>query len=406
MSNYFKPCLLPWGSLHSKPNGDVYTCCVGSDWSEKAVLGNLYSDSFESIVNSELLREIRLHMLSSTPHEYCKGCLSQEASGAKNTFKQNISTAINGDTISKCMNSTDNNGFVDPSLFKLVRWDLRFSNICNFGCRSCNPQNSSLISLEQNKPKSQIHSITTVSPHYGKLVELMDTHLPFCKSFSFTGGEPLVSPEHYMLLENLLKYDDNREISYNTNASTLFYNGKHIFDAWSKIKNLNVICSIDDIGIRAEYIRYGTKWNAVCSNLKDINQFLGKIKISCVVSMLNILYLDEFVDFINANFENPTIMLMYCYGPDHLNPAILPKSIKDNIVKKLQHINVYGKENIINALTKADLGYDTQTKLKHRKNFIDRMSVLDSKRNQSLQMYLPELYNVVIDERFLIDGDY
>ena len=44
--------------------------------------------------------------------------------------------------------TTDSNGFIDPDLFRMKRWDIRFSNTCNFGCRMCNQKHSTFIAAE------------------------------------------------------------------------------------------------------------------------------------------------------------------------------------------------------------------------------------------------------------------
>ena len=92
----------------------------------------------------------------------------------------------------------------------------------------------------------------------------------------FAGGEPLIIPYHYEMLDYMIKndYAKNIELRYNTNLSTLKYKSVDLLKNWSSFKNITLSPSIDMIGEQGEYHRYGSKWNDIINNLNvDIISF-------------------------------------------------------------------------------------------------------------------------------------
>ena len=70
--------------------------------------------------------------------------------------------------------------------------------------------------------------------------------LPFFRRVEFAGGEPLMDPYHYKILDKLAEYGDNIELKYATNGTTLgIKGGRTIHDYWPKFKSIAVNVSID-----------------------------------------------------------------------------------------------------------------------------------------------------------------
>ena len=95
-------------------------------------LGNLNDESLEDIYNSDLMKDIRVKMLNDERHEACSRCYHQEDSGGHSMrHRANKSWKKHENLIE----TTEDDGTVEE--MKLPYWDFRFSNICNFKCRSC-----------------------------------------------------------------------------------------------------------------------------------------------------------------------------------------------------------------------------------------------------------------------------
>ena len=128
-------CMLPWVHLHTWPNGNAYPCCLTP---MEHVSGNLNENTLEEIFNGEQQKKLRLEMLDGKKPESCIRCWKQEDDGGHSMrHRANKSWSHYKDIIA----TTQPDGSVPE--FKLPYWDFRFSNICNFKCRSCGPQLSS-----------------------------------------------------------------------------------------------------------------------------------------------------------------------------------------------------------------------------------------------------------------------
>ena len=98
-------------------------------------------------------------------------------------------------------------------------------------------------------------------------------HFKNIKVFYFAGGEPLMTDKHYEILEHLIETGNTKvTLEYNSNVSRLKYKNKSIIDLWNKFENVTVSASLDSWGSRAEYIREGTDWDKVESNLQTIKE--------------------------------------------------------------------------------------------------------------------------------------
>ena len=80
----------------------------------------------------------------------------------------------------------------------------------------------------------------------------------------FTGGEPMMIQEQFDLLKSAVKngHSKNIKVHYNTNGT--HYVQDAIDNIWPNFKTVELAFSIDDIGEKFEYQRYGANWNEVC----------------------------------------------------------------------------------------------------------------------------------------------
>ena len=101
--------------------------------------------------------------------------------------------------------TTQEDGTVEE--FKMRYFDIRFSNICNFKCRTCGSEFSSQWGAEMQKNFDPKHPIVIhVDDGKGSVLEEVLTHIEHIDLAYFAGGEPLIMPEHYNILKHL--YDN------------------------------------------------------------------------------------------------------------------------------------------------------------------------------------------------------
>ena len=151
-------------------------------------------------------------------------------------------------------------------------WDIRFSNICNFACRSCGTWFSS------NWYEDHI-KINGAPPNHAKIIkvgrstddmwEQLLESFDYAEQFYFAGGEPLIMEEHYRILKEL----DKRKmyhvrLIYNTNFSRLKFKDMDVLELWNKFDSVSIGASLDAEGKRGELMRTGTVWEKAVANRK------------------------------------------------------------------------------------------------------------------------------------------
>jgi sulfatase maturation enzyme AslB (radical SAM superfamily) len=256
-----------------------------------------------------------------------------------------------------------------------------------------------------------------VKKNFDTWQKLADDRIDECKIIYFAGGEPLLMQEHWMILDRLVELKMfNVKLKYNINASKLSHGGKNIFDYWKQFDYVRVYSSIDDIGARAEYQRYGTDWPVMVNNLHKINEYFGELTIAPAVTVFNALYLEELVEYMDANFTGVGIDVNYCFGPGQFNPYILPLELRKEIVAKLEAILSKKYKNIKalnrfaavakNIMNPSTLSGSVHGVLFLRKLFVEKTAKLDAIRGQSFDATYPELAKWIRDERFLTDESF
>jgi sulfatase maturation enzyme AslB (radical SAM superfamily) len=213
--------------------------------------------------------------------------------------------------------------------------DIRNTNHCNLKCRYCGPHFSSSWAKELNLPQIVHQDIE----QYKSILISDSLHWMY-----FTGGEPLINPEHWNLLIELVatKKSQNISLMYNTNLTTIKYKDIDIISLWSEFKKVHVNCSIDAVGLPFEYIRSGAKWKSVDQNLQTLIQSpLTNICVvlSPVLSILNIWVIKDLFEY--AKTHNIDVNLIHLTGPDYLSINVIPDCLKSLAFQKLDEFANY-----------------------------------------------------------------
>ena len=210
-------CILPWIHLHIWPNGITYPCCLTTN---DYVLGNTNSSSFIELWNSSRMKELRQNIIAGKPTTGCSRCYEHEIQGYK-SLRQNMNKDFQH--LFSRTKLTKEDGTVDN--IYMAYMDIRFSNICNFKCRTCGPELSSFwvddaISLGRC-PQDQL-KLLKIKNTLDELWQDMEEWIDTVERIYFAGGEPLIMDEHYKILEYLINIGKtNIIIYYNTNFSNL-----------------------------------------------------------------------------------------------------------------------------------------------------------------------------------------
>lgn len=398
-------CTVPWMHLAFEPNGKVVPCCLTSVHNYFA--GDLNTQSIEEIWNSDNMKNLRKQMINGEEPKICNKCFDRErVTGESGRVYQNREFK---DLLKKIPDITLDDGTC--TTMDLQYWDFRFSNLCNFKCRTCGPRYSSAWVPDTKKLgwKMELDKVTNIdSVDDNDNFEFLKNQIDVVKKIYFAGGEPLLMPEHWDILEMIKekkRYDI--KVNYNTNCSTLTYGKKSVLDYWCnwEFPKLEVWPSIDEVGERAELIRSGTVWSRVEENIKEISKFDNIIiRPGITVGALNVFRLPEIIQHlvdiggIKPKMKFKNFFLNLVEHPLHYHVHILPDHFKKDIIKKLENFIMDYKDrydtdieplftHILHELTKP-------FNIESAKKFLTITAQMDKIREEDTFKTIPEMQMV------------
>lgn len=400
-----KICVIPWIHLNIIPKGKVYHCCMTTDFNNYA--GDLNTQTLEEIWNGEYLKNIRKQMIEGIEPKACSRCFDEEKTrGLSNRTAQN---KYFNKKLQEIPIITKNDGHVDQ--IDLKYWDFRFSNLCNFKCRTCGPEFSSswmpdAEKLGWNSKNKKVLNINEVGQNTN--IDFLKKYVNDVEKIYFAGGEPLLMDEHWQILEMLdqaSRYDVI--LTYNTNLSKLTYNGKNVIDYWKKWgRKVWLWPSIDEIDERAELVRSGTNWKTVENNLVSVSNIGIHVKPNITVSALNAFRIPEILDrlvdigVIRQEEENwcNFAFNMVEYSPRY-HVSALPDSLRKHAIEKIEtwieNFNNKNKTDCRSVFLHLLWHLEKPFSYENSKDLKEVTEIIDDIRNEKTIEVIPELKEVL-----------
>ena len=400
-------CAIPWMHLNFEPNGKVVPCCLTSHHNYFA--GDLKTQSIEEIWNSKNMKSLRKQMINGDRPKICDTCWKKEdVTGVSGRHYHNRDFP---GVIKKIPDITLEDGTCTE--MDLKYWDFRFSNLCNYKCRSCGPRYSSAWVPDAKKlgytDQEKVWNIGSIEDKTN--IDFLEDQIDNVKRIYFAGGEPLLMPEHWQILDKLVeKKRFDVKLSYNTNCSTLVYGKKNIIDYWSQwqLGKLEVWPSLDEIGERAELIRSGTVWSKLEENLKELASHDNIIlRPGMTIGAWNVRRLPQIITYLTElgvirrhpvihdyiNYNNFFINLLD--HPKHYHVSILPDDYRNDTVKELKafildHNKKYNTD-ISSIFTQIFHELDQPFNLEAAKKFVQVSGQVDGLRNEDIFKTIPEM---------------
>jgi MoaA/NifB/PqqE/SkfB family radical SAM enzyme len=247
----------------------------------------------------------------------------------------------------------------------------------------------------------------------GSFLDTMKNQSHHIKELYFAGGEPLLIPEHYKILEFMVETGaaKNCILRYNSNGLEL---PEKLFELWNHFKQVKFNFSVDALGERNDYIRYPSQWRDVVRNLERLDDTPDNIvvNIACAVQLLNVMHLPDLIYWkTSMNFKKINlppygaglIGTHLVYLPSYLNVRVLPMHIKKEIETRINYFcarNQYGEEFINNpygkqrwlGLVQYMMAEDWSSKLP---STIEYLETCDQQRGTDFRKVFPELSTMV-----------
>jgi MoaA/NifB/PqqE/SkfB family radical SAM enzyme len=384
--------MLPWVSIETSPIGTARPCCLTKEeiTDINGIKFDLNKDNLETIYKSQYMQDLRQQFRAGEKPATCKLCWDEEAAGR--TSKR-INSRIRLKELYSKVDWENNN----PD--QLWFLDLKLGNICNLKCRICGSWSSSKWAAEELEymPKGfdKKQHIAYQWLKQGAWPRNPETNfwdnlkqlLPNIKYLEFTGGEPWLIQEHFDLLEYAVAqgYSKNIDIHYNTNATQM----PNEFDAkiWREFGRVDIAFSIDNVGTRFEYERYGANWN-LANKIIDYVHYsqttMSNIttQLCFTINIQNVYYLDELLLWADSkNFGSVYFNMMH--NPEHMSIQQMTPQAQELVLNKLKTSvwtkNTYQREidNLITFIQQGP-GSDGQ-------DFLEKMQRTDAYRKQNFK---------------------
>jgi hypothetical protein len=240
-----------------------------------------------------------------------------------------------------------------------------------------------------------------VDDNRGNVLSEVLEHIEHIDLAYFAGGEPLITDEHYVMLEEMIRKNrTDITLRYNTNASNIKYKQNDVLDLWKHFKRVELSCSIDHYGERAEYLRKGTDWGKVESNLLKFRELdFVVFQMNTVFSIFNYPTITDFYDYMkskNLLREKDWYHSLYlAVHPPYYCAKSLPKELKTIAREKVtawleKNSNI---ENCIPNLIKDSVNFadESDTWSDTKDSFFQHTRSLDRIRDENFWKTFPEL---------------
>ena len=369
-------CILPWINQEARTNGEIGVCCVMQETAPGLNLadGATLNDAW----NSEWLANLKRDFLAGEKPKACYNCWNEESAGIDSKRLRELR---------KFSHHVDDLEHAKPKSM-----DLKLGNICNTKCRICTGFASSQWVPEEIERDGDTNHFAQLMGRLGRWPELneqfwddLENQIEEVESLEFFGGEPFLIKRHFDILQTLADKGRAKDISlsYNTNGS--IYPEQHI-ELLKQFKDVQVFFSIDGVGERFNYIRHPQQFDDVIENYWKFKNTTGiRTNIFYTVSIFNIMYMDELIEYTATHNIESEIHFNMVYVPHHISPKALPRAAKQAITDKFSSNTDHRIQSTLNFMNQED--YDG-----YMDELVRQTSFSDRYRNESIAKTFPEIY--------------
>jgi hypothetical protein len=351
-------CLAPWVHTYLSPQTERRMCCASREPAQNfkqyidtsAGTGQYIPVTLEAHWNSEHMKSVRRRMMAGETLPECEVCNDKllNTSVYRDYFSQ-----LFGRRLDRVWDSTDPDG---STTMRPVSWDYRFSNLCNFKCRTCGDMLSSAWESEQkthdmvdytnSKNNWMVPAIrreisryqdTQIESEFSAAVENHSV-----EEIYWVGGEPLMYEQHWRYMKRIVELGDGPKLyaRYNTNLSRINYRGTDLFgDILSHIRDWQICASLDGTNEIGEYIRTGLDYEQFKRNFEHGLQYATNSRQMRLDFTLTLPGMFE-VDAMEALSQKYGVQLLakviFSFSPDIImSPLALPRALLDPWVDEL-----------------------------------------------------------------------
>jgi hypothetical protein len=292
--------------------------------------------------NSDHMKSVRRRMMSGEQLPECDVCNDQLLNtDVYRTYFWHLFKHKYSDV----MAATSEDGYYEPLP---VSWDYRFSNLCNFKCRTCGDMLSSAWETEQkqhnminwsnpknlwmrNDVKQQIEKFqdSVVEQEFSQAVEQHRIEEVY-----WVGGEPLMYKQHWQYMQRIIELGDGPRVyaRYNTNLSRVDYRGINLYrDILSGLRDWQICASLDGTGSIGEYIRTGLDYDQWLENFRGaiaIQRHPRQVRIDFTLTLPGMFEVGSITELAQQLGVDVLVKVIFSFSPDIImSPLALPRHL-------------------------------------------------------------------------------
>ena len=351
-------CLAPWVHTYLSPQTERRMCCASREPAQNfeqyidtsSGTGRYIPVTLEAHWNSEHMRSVRRRMMAGETLPECEVCNDRLLN--TNVY-QTYFDHLFEHKLPEVFASTAEDGSTTMSP---VSWDYRFSNLCNFKCRTCGDMLSSSWETEQrshdmvdysnSKNNWMVPAIrqeisryqdTQIESEFSSAVESHSV-----EEIYWVGGEPLMYEQHWRYMKRIIELGDGHKLyaRYNTNLSRVDDRGVNLYrDILANIRDWQICASLDGTGAVGEYVRTGLSYPAFLVNFRQGLAIATNPRQMRLDFTLTLPGMTE-VDNMNALAQELGVEMLakviFSFSPDiAMSPLALPRHLLDPWVDEL-----------------------------------------------------------------------
>jgi hypothetical protein len=237
-----------------------------------------------------------------------------------------------------------------------VSWDYRFSNLCNFKCRTCGDMLSSAWETEQrqhnmiewtdpnnNWMRPEVRSAITAfqdSQIEAEFAEAVEQHR--VEEVYWVGGEPLMYEQHWRYMKRIVELGDGPRVyaRYNTNLSRVDYRGVNLYrDILSGLRDWQICASLDGTGAIGEYIRTGLQydqWLEHFGQAVEIQRNRRQVRIDFTLTLPGMFEVTRIRQLAETYGVEVLAKVMFSFSPNIvMSPLALPRTLLEPWIDEL-----------------------------------------------------------------------
>ncbi len=351
-------CMAPWTHTYLSPQTERRMCCASREPAQnfeqyidtKSGTGRYIPVTLEEHWNSPHMQSVRRRMMAGETLPECEVCNDRLLNtDVYRSYFWHLFQHKYDDVIGK----TDLNG---RTSMLPVSWDYRFSNLCNFKCRTCGDMLSSSWETEQRQHQMVDWTNaknTWMQPDVRREIsQFQDTQIEeeFSRAVEehrveeiyWVGGEPLMYEQHWRFMKRIIELGDGPRVyaRYNTNLSRVKYRDINLYrDILAHVRDWQLCASLDGTGSIGEYIRTGLDYKTFISNFQqglEIATNPRQMRLDFTLTLPGMFEVDNMMTLASELGVQMLAKVIFSFSPDIvMSPLALPKHLLDPWIDEL-----------------------------------------------------------------------